>query len=55
MRDNTSEQWLEAIRMHLADPEASYRQGDALREAVLRDYVLMPHHLQQWANAWLAD
>lgn len=55
VRDNTSEQWLEAVRMHLADPQASYRQGDALREAVLRDYVLMPHHLQQWANAWLAD
>ena len=55
VRDNTSEQWLEAVRMHLADPQASYCQGDALREAVLRDYVLMPHHLQQWANAWLAD
>ncbi len=55
VRNNTSEQWLEAIRMHLADPQASYRQGDALREAVLRDYVLMPQHLQQWANAWLAD
>ncbi|EJN34992.1 glycosyl transferase [Pseudomonas sp. GM84] len=55
VRDNTPEQWLEAIRMHLDDPQASYRQGDALREVVLRDYVLMPHHLQQWANAWLAD
>jgi len=55
VRDNTTEQWLDAIRMHLADPEASYRQGDALREAVLRDYVLMPQHLQQWSNAWLAD
>ncbi|MFG0542528.1 glycosyltransferase [Pseudomonas sp. YQ_5] len=55
VRNNTSEQWLDAIRMHLADPQASYRQGDALREVVLRDYVLMPQHLQQWANAWLAD
>ncbi|MFQ6572759.1 glycosyltransferase [Pseudomonas sp. UM16] len=53
--ENTTEQWLAAIRMHLDDPQASYRQGDALREAVLRDYVLMPHNLQQWANAWLAD
>ena len=40
---------------HLADPQASYRQGDALREAVLRDYVLNTHNLQQWANGWLAD
>ncbi|MFJ4396560.1 glycosyltransferase [Pseudomonas sp. NPDC089396] len=55
VRENTTEQWLEAILMHLADPQASYRQGDALREAVLRDYMLMPHNLQQWANAWLAD
>lgn len=55
VRDNTPGQWLEAIRMHLSDPLASYRQGDALREAVLRDYVLNEHHLQHWANAWLAD
>ncbi|PSS56351.1 glycosyltransferase [Pseudomonas sp. BBP2017] len=55
VRENTTEQWLEAIRMHLDDPLASYRQGDALREAVLRDYVLNEHHLQHWANAWLAD
>jgi len=55
VKDNTTEQWLDAIRMHLADPQASYRQGDALREAVLHDYMLMPHHLQHWANAWLAD
>lgn len=55
VKDNSTEQWLEAIRMHLNDPQASYRQGDALREAVLRDYVLNSHHLQHWANAWLAD
>ncbi|WP_054900079.1 glycosyltransferase [Pseudomonas sp. NBRC 111131] len=55
VKDNTTQQWLDAIRMHLADPQASYRQGDALREAVLQDYMLMPHHLQHWANAWLAD
>ncbi|MGE8467969.1 MAG: hypothetical protein ACN6QE_17805, partial [Pseudomonas putida] len=55
VRANTTELWLEAIRMHLADPEASYRQGDELREAVLRDFVFAPRHLQHWANAWLAD
>ncbi|MBA6059596.1 glycosyltransferase [Pseudomonas juntendi] len=55
VRENSPEQWLDAIRMHLSDPQASYRQGDALRAAVLRDYVLTPHHLQHWANAWLAD
>ncbi|MBF8722109.1 glycosyltransferase [Pseudomonas guariconensis] len=55
VRANTTELWLDAIRMHLADPGASFRQGDELREAVLRDYVLAPRHLQHWANAWLAD
>ena len=55
VKDNSAAQWLEAIRMHLADPQASYRQGDELRAAVLRDYVLTPGHLQHWANAWLAD
>ncbi|MGH8438746.1 MAG: glycosyltransferase [Pseudomonas sp.] len=52
---NTPQAWLDAIRMHLADPQASYRQGDQLREAVLRDYVLTRDNLQHWANAWLAD
>ena len=52
---NSSRAWLEAIRMHLADPQASYRQGDELRETVLRDYVLTQDKLQHWANAWLAD
>ncbi|WP_194788000.1 glycosyltransferase [Pseudomonas sp. UFMG81] len=52
---NRSEEWLAAIRMHLNDPAASYREGDALREAVLRDYVLTQRNLQHWANGWLAD
>ncbi|MGH8482996.1 MAG: glycosyltransferase, partial [Pseudomonas sp.] len=52
---NSTGEWIDAIRMHLADPAASYRQGDALREAVMRDYVLTEHNLQHWANAWLAD
>lgn len=52
---NQTHEWIEAIRMHLNDREASARQGDALREVVLRDYVLTSGNLQLWANAWLAD
>jgi glycosyltransferase involved in cell wall biosynthesis len=52
---NSTEEWLEAIRSHLADPDASYRQGDALRETVLRDYMLRDDNLQHWVNGWLAD
>lgn len=52
---NSTQEWLTAIRMHLADPDASYRMGDALREAVLRDYVLRADNLQHWVWGWLAD
>ncbi|MEB0103769.1 glycosyltransferase, partial [Pseudomonas sp. CCI3.2] len=52
---NTTDEWLQAIRMHLADPEASYRMGDDLREVVLRDYMLRDNNLQQWVTGWLAD
>jgi len=52
---NSSEEWLEAIRMHLADPIASYRMGDELREVVLRDFILRGDNLQYWANGWLPD
>lgn len=55
VRSNSSADWLEAIRMHLADPEASYRMGDRLRDVVLRDFVLSGERLQQWTYGWLAD
>jgi len=41
--------------MHLSDPAASYRMGDELRAAVLRDYVLRGPHLNNWVQGWLAD
>ncbi|MHB2059345.1 glycosyltransferase [Pseudomonas monsensis] len=52
---NSTEEWLEAIRMHLSDPDASYRMGDALREEVLRDYLLKGSNLNYWAEGWLPD
>ncbi|MGS0736339.1 glycosyltransferase [Pseudomonas sp. GG8] len=52
---NSTEEWLQAIRMHLADPDASYRMGDELRETVLRDYMLRGDNLRYWENGWLAD
>lgn len=52
---NTTDEWLQAIRMHLSDPDASYRMGDELREVVLRDYMLRGDNLQQWVTGWLAD
>ncbi|SEI82676.1 glycosyltransferase [Pseudomonas sp. NFR16] len=52
---NTTAEWLDAIRGHLSDPDASYRQGDALREAVERDFMLRGDNLGHWVNGWLAD
>jgi len=55
IKTNTTDEWLQAIRMHLADPDASYRMGDDLREVVLRDYVLRGDNLRYWEYGWLAD
>ncbi|MBC3774903.1 glycosyltransferase [Pseudomonas sp. SWRI99] len=52
---NSTDEWLQAIRMHLADPDASYRMGDELREVVMRDYVLRGDNLRYWENGWLAN
>ncbi len=52
---NSTQEWLHAIRTHLADPEASYRMGDELHEAVMRDHLLQGDNLQRWVHGWLAD
>ncbi len=55
VRTNSTDEWLQAIRMHLSDPAASYRMGDDLREVVLRDFMLRGDNLQYWADGWLPD
>jgi GT2 family glycosyltransferase/glycosyltransferase involved in cell wall biosynthesis len=55
VKTNTTQEWLQAIRMHLDDPDASYRMGDELHEVVMRDYVLRGDNLRYWENGWLAD
>ena len=55
VRTNSTQEWLEAIRMHLNDPQGSYRMGDELRTVVLRDFVLSQNNLQPWVNAWLVN
>nr|WP_312623114.1 glycosyltransferase [Pseudomonas juntendi] len=52
---NSTEEWVAAIRAHLADPEASYRMGDELHQAVMRDFVLRDDNLGHWEWGWLAD
>jgi hypothetical protein len=55
VKTNSTQEWLEAIRMHLSDPQASYRMGDQLREMVLRDFMLRGDNLRYWADGWLPD
>lgn len=51
---NRFRDWVEAIRMHLADLDETARMGDRLREAVLRDWMLEGQHLVAWRAAWSA-
>ncbi len=52
---NRFRDWMEAIRMHIADLEATGRMGDQLQAAVRRDWMLEGHHLQRWLDAWMPD
>ncbi|MHC1480554.1 glycosyltransferase family 92 protein [Frateuria aurantia] len=50
---NRFKDWVGAIRMHLADLDATEQAGDALREAVLKDWMLSGDHVMAWRDAWL--
>lgn len=52
---NRHHDWVDAIRMHLAEPEATAAAGRALREAVHRDWMLEGDNLLEWQRAWLPD
>ncbi|WP_141696441.1 glycosyltransferase family protein, partial [Xanthomonas cerealis] len=47
--------WVNAIRQHLADADASAAAGSALHAAVRRDWMLQGANLQAWHAAWLPD
>lgn len=50
---NRYKDWVGAIRMHLADLDATAKAGDALREAVHGGWMLGGEHLRAWRGAWL--
>ena len=47
--------WRDAIRMHLADPDASARMGAELQQIVYRDWMLTGDNVKAWAKAWSAN
>ncbi|GGI55593.1 glycosyltransferase [Oxalicibacterium solurbis] len=52
---NRFRDWVDAIRMHLADLDATARMGDELRQAVRKDWMLEGEHLHAWRKVWLPD
>ncbi|WP_236658383.1 glycosyltransferase [Pseudomonas knackmussii] len=50
---NRFKDWVDAIRMHLADLDANARMGDELQAAIRRDYMLEGANLERWLQAWL--
>ena len=52
---NRFKDWLDAIRLHLADLDASARMGDELRAAVRNEWMLEGKNLEAWRKAWLPD
>ncbi|MDK2126394.1 glycosyltransferase [Parachitinimonas caeni] len=50
---NKHKDWIDAIRAHLADLDATARQGDALQAAVRERWLLQGDRLDAWVRAWL--
>ena len=51
---NRFRDWVEAIRGHMADLDATAAQGDALRGHV-RQHWLLENNLDRWLQGWLPD
>lgn len=51
--DNRFKSWMDAIRIHLADIDATEKMGDQLRDAVYQDWMLEGDGLTDWLQAWL--
>ncbi|MFJ5508453.1 glycosyltransferase [Pectobacterium jejuense] len=51
--DNRFKDWMDAIRMHISDMDATARVGDQLRDAVYKDWMLEGDGLTDWLQAWL--
>lgn len=52
---NRYRDWADAIRMHVADLDASARAGNDLHQQVMRDWTLEGDNLIAWRRAWLPD
>lgn len=49
---NRYKDWVDAIRMHIADLDETARQGEQLRNIILQDWMLEGDSLKAWCDAW---
>ena len=49
---NRFRDWVDAIRMHIHDLDATERAGDALRDRIRQDWMLDEVGREQWRRAW---
>lgn len=52
---NRFRDWVNAIRMHLADLDATAASGNLLRDQVIQNWMLDGVNLQRWHAAWQPD
>ncbi len=52
---NRYKDWMDAIRMHLADLDATAKMGDDLQTIIRRDWMLEGENVRNWAKAWMPD
>lgn len=52
---NRFKDWVDAIRMHISDLEASARMGDELRRQVQGSWMLDGANIEAWRASWLPD
>ncbi|MGE8499339.1 MAG: glycosyltransferase [Pseudomonas sp.] len=52
---NRFKDWVDAIRAHISDLDATARMGDELRAQVNRDWMLEGANAEAWCKAWLPD
>lgn len=50
---NRYKDWVDAIRMHIHDLDATATTGDELQALVRTEWMLQGSHLEKWQQAWL--
>ena len=52
---NRFKDWVDAIRMHISDLDATAMMGDELRRQVQKEWMLEGANIEAWRASWLPD